>query len=245
LAAPFAATHKAVEVGTGFDAERRKAERGAVGKIRQVLGEQLERVLAVAYYGVDNAFWEHEREVMTAAMLPIIGAIVRKAIEFAVTDLNEQVNVGVDRGSLEANLAKWARTYTYDLIKGIDGNTRKAVQQAMENWAITGGPIDELKNMLEPTFGKTRAELIAETESVRAFGQARMETWKESRVIVGREWRTAQDERVCPICNALNEQQAMLGQPFVTSFGEFWSEPAHPRCRCWTVPVIGYTARPG
>ena len=39
----------------------------------------------------------------------------------------------------------------------------------------------------------------------------------------------------CPICGPLQGQQAALGQQFE---GGFDNPPAHPRCRCWVVPVV-------
>lgn len=235
--------------GGGHDDDRRKIERRAKTDIRRVLGDQLDRVMGAVYVGMvmlSPSFWEHETPIMQAAMLPILTVIVRKAVQFAVGDLEETVHVGVDQASMQARLSKWARTYTYELIKGIDGTTRTAVREAMRNWAIEGGTTTDLRKALEPTFGSVRAQMIAETETTRAFSAAHRESWEESRVVEAREWRTAMDERVCPICGALDGAQAVLGQPFILAgVGEYDDPPAHPRCRCWTVPVIREVSRLG
>ena len=58
--------------------------------------------------------------------------------------------------------------------------------------------------------------------------------WRESGVVAGREWNTAVDELVCPICGPLHGKFAPYGEPFE---GGYDSPPAHPRCRCWISAV--------
>lgn len=238
---PFAATRKAVEIGGagGHDQERQRIERRVQKEVERVLGEQLARIMAQVSFGAESLgadFWGDEADVMVADLLPVIGGIVDAAILIAVSDLQAAVHVGIDPAALEARLARWARKYTFKLIKGIDANTRRIVQESMRNWALTGGTVADLRKMLESSFGKVRAELIAVTEVTRAFAKAHHETWVESGVVVAREWRTAEDLDVCPICrDELNEEQAPLGEMFP---GDVEDPPAHPRCRCWTVPII-------
>jgi len=45
-------------------------------------------------------------------------------------------------------------------------------------------------------------------------------------------WLTARDERVCPICRALDGQMSTLFNPFRQR------PPAHGSCRCWEIPLI-------
>lgn len=51
-----------------------------------------------------------------------------------------------------------------------------------------------------------------------------------SDILSGYEWLTAEDERVCPECEALDHQ--------VFSFHSKEQPPAHPNCRCTVIPVI-------
>lgn len=239
---PSPSTRKAYEIGdSGHDAERRKVEARVQREVQSALDGQMERVMLQAPYGVPGTdFWRDEGHAMTQLLLPVIGAIVRQAVGTATADLDAMMNIGIDRASLEARLARWARTYTFDLIRGVDANTRRSVGEAMANWQIAGGTIDDLRQSLTSTFGANRAVMIAETEVTRAYAAAHRETWEESGVVLAREWRTAMDERVCPICNALNETQARMGKSFA---GGIDDPPAHPRCRCWTVPITKWRLR--
>lgn len=79
------------------------------------------------------------------------------------------------------------------------------------------------------TKAQYRMEMIARTEVLRAHNQGRIKFYGEVGVRK-LEWMTVQDERMCPVCGALD------GRVFDT--GSFPSQPAHPNCRCSSLPVI-------
>jgi hypothetical protein len=76
-----------------------------------------------------------------------------------------------------------------------------------------------------------RAELVAQAEIARAQATAARTVYAET----GRtevEISTAEDDKVCPVCDAAEKLGAHpLGRPPLV--------PLHPRCRCAELPVIG------
>lgn len=83
-------------------------------------------------------------------------------------------------------------------------------------------------------IGRTRGELIARTETIRAHAEAtllRFEQYGIDSVSGQAEFRTARDERVCPICQGLDGTVYSLAE----ARGII---PVHPRCRCVWLPVI-------
>jgi SPP1 gp7 family putative phage head morphogenesis protein len=84
-----------------------------------------------------------------------------------------------------------------------------------------------------------RAMLIAQTEIARAISAAAEARYRAAGVEFV-EWATAEDERVCLICNG-NEAVGTIpiGTPFP---GGTTTPPAHPRCRCALLAVmhVGY-----
>jgi hypothetical protein len=87
----------------------------------------------------------------------------------------------------------------------------------------------ELEALLEPVFGKVRAEAIAVTEITRAASAALDEyqaQLDDAGVMMEKVWRTNRDELVCPLCGPLN------GKP-ETEWGDHGPPPRHPRCRCF------------
>jgi SPP1 gp7 family putative phage head morphogenesis protein len=101
--------------------------------------------------------------------------------------------------------------------------TRDVVNRANQEGLSTR----ETAKLLEGTFGRARASVIAATEMTNIMGAANQAAYRQAGFGEW-SWRTAADRRVDPICEGLD------GETFPMSV-QFSS--AHPRCRCWPVPV--------
>jgi hypothetical protein len=91
--------------------------------------------------------------------------------------------------------------------------------------------VGDLARQLRDVLDKPeRAELVATTEIARAQAEASRTVYRET----GRtevEISTAEDDKVCPVCDAAQAEGAHpLGQPPMV--------PLHPRCRCAELPVL-------
>ena len=87
-------------------------------------------------------------------------------------------------------------------------------------------------------IGITRARMIARTETIRAFSDATLNRYSESgiRGVVGEaELQSAQDGKVCPICQGL---EALGAIPIEEARGVI---PVHPNCRCAWLPVVDFS----
>jgi len=103
----------------------------------------------------------------------------------------------------------------------------KAIQEQQDVAAALADRIDKI--------GRTRGEVLARTETISIFNDAaltRMEMLGILYVTAQLEYEfvTAGDERVCPICAALDGKIYAIAQ----ARGVI---PLHPRCRCSWVPV--------
>lgn len=147
------------------------------------------------------------------------------------------IEIPVDWNLLAEQARDFAKSYVYNLIKNLDDTTMKVVQKAVAAWIESGEPLSALRSRLSEIFNdSTRAQLIAQTESTRAFAAGAQEsyrradikkvTWNTVRMPVGDS-----PGDVCPICH---EFEARGPQP-VDSFDP---PPAHPGCRCWLRPVV-------
>lgn len=176
---------------------------------------------------------------VTDTSQPVMDALRRALVESS--DLGVSVAVGqLERigFSFDWTLANtrardWANSYAAGLITNINDTTRDRVRQAITQWISNGDPLSALVRELQSTFGRSRAELLASTEVTRAYAQANREAYRESKIVSKMRWFTAFDERVCPICGSMHGQEVGLDEQF--SIG---GPPAHPRCRCWIVPVV-------
>lgn len=184
---------------------------------------------------LDDQFWRDEEEKLFLLMLPLMIQSALEGAAAAAAVILAETSVGVDIAIMNEAAVEWARRATFDLVSDITNTTRTILQRRVSEWAASGEPLSVLREILEPVFGKARAEMIASTEVTRAFAEGNIVAWRESGVVQGIEWNTVNDERVCPICVPLNGTVAPLISPFFNGSGP---PPAHVRCRCWLTPVI-------
>ncbi len=178
-----------------------------------------------------DAFWDGEREQLIRVLLPIVTNAALSAAEQALLGLQDVYGIGVDWRLVNEAVQRWSQKYTFDLVGGITDTSRDFLQGSISEWIAGGKPLDELIGTLEPMFGTTRAAMIAATEVTRCYAEGNQETWRQSKVVDGVRWMTAEDELVCPICAPLDQETADLSKGFD-------GPPAHPNCRCYLQPVV-------
>ena len=144
--------------------------------------------------------------------------------------------LSVDWSLINEDARTWARGYAYSQINGITDTTRRILSQRVNDWMVSGKPLQELMRdkRLVQLFGPTRAKMIAVTEVTRAYAEANQLVFQQTGV-QQRRWNTANDELVCPICGPLNGMVVGITEPFS---GGIMLPPAHPNCRCWITPVV-------
>lgn len=85
---------------------------------------------------------------------------------------------------------------------------------------------------------KQRSMMIARTEIIKASTEGQLSLWREAQakglLPAGAEkvWITTPDDRLCPVCEALDGETVRLGGMFQTELGPVSGPPAHPNCRC-------------
>lgn len=186
----------------------------------------------------------HEQFMNDQALRNSVSRMLHDGADLGVSVAVRQMdNIGFGFDYTLANVAArdWAARHTDDLLLQLADTTEQGVGQAVARWIESAEPLQALIDTLTPFFGAARAENIASTEVTRAYAEGNKQAWRESGVVAEVEWRTAQDELVCPICGPLSEKRRRLNnsidgnEPFDVGVT---SPPAHPRCRCWLVPVI-------
>jgi len=178
---------------------------------------------------------------------PTTDAIARTLFDAAGAGVNialdqlERIGVGFDYTLVNTRAQDWAKRYSAELITNINDTTKQAVQQAVERWYGNGEPLSALVDDLQPTFSKRRAKLISQTETTRSAAEGARAGFRESGVVTGMVWKTANDERVCPYCGSLHGQIVSLDGAFYDALPpdlqqrtkrRFETPPAHPGCRC-------------
>ncbi len=140
----------------------------------------------------------------------------------------------IDYTLTNTQAADWARSYSYELVKGINQTTMDALQSAVTRFVETPGmTIGDV--MASLPFDEQRAQMVAVTEITRAYAQGQMQAGRSLAaevpgVRVVKTWFTNNDDRVCEICGPLDGAEVGLDEQFE---GDVDQPPAHPNCRCW------------
>lgn len=119
--------------------------------------------------------------------------------------------------------------------RGMAETTRNDIRALVGKQAEEGWSVERLADEIRAAAktSSVRAELIARTESARAFSLGSQLAWQASGVVAQQEWLVADP---CPICKPLNGKQVPLG----AEFGPGVRVPGdtHPGCKCALAPII-------
>lgn len=150
--------------------------------------------------------------------------------------------------ALKRGISKMATSYNETTLSQLKTVlTEKLNQEGGTNLA-------ELKDAVDGVYSfadERRAGLIAKTESFRAANWANKEAWKASGVVQSLKFYTAEDDRVCQFCAALDDTVIGIDDNFfdagetitgkdgghmIANYGDIGAPPIHPDCRCYIRP---------
>lgn len=222
---------------TGVSAERLAMEmkmgravksyfRGLLKRIEEEMTESK----ALEEKKMDSLFWNREYEILFNILLPVVTDIVVDSAFSAYNSMGGFAEIGVAWEIIHSQAVQWATLHTADVVAQISKTSMDGFLKEFEPWMLSRKPLPELIKALEKYYGPVRAELIAVTETTRAFAQGNLELWRSTGMVKGWEWVTAMDSKVCEICS--NEKIAGFHSM------DALPPPAHPSCRCGMRPVM-------
>lgn len=119
--------------------------------------------------------------------------------------------------------------------------TNEKLQQALIDGISAQESIAQIADRINAVFDNantSRALMIARTETIRATNFASEQAYKESEVVVEKEWLAELDERTDDECARLDGKVVSVGGKFKTEEGNLPYPPIHPNCRCTIIPVV-------
>ena len=200
---------------------------------RKMLSDRLrllnsERKASTQY---DDIFNQNDDTVAAIARLLLIAA------QDGVDLFEDEISFDFDDSLTNAEASRWAQDYAYNLVKGIDDTTRKALRSAISQFVDT--PAMTIQDVMDQMpFDSGRALKIAVTEITRAYAQGQRIAGRELKkqfpdVKVTKKWFTNNDDRVCEICAPLDGQEVELDEDYDSEGTKIDEPPAHISCRCW------------
>lgn len=182
-----------------------------------------------------NPFWRNEAQKVFEFVFPTMLNASTTALEGAFAELTIESGVAFGASFVNELALEFAYKSTLEFVAGITQTTKNFTNSKISEWIESGKPLEDLIQELSPMYGKVRAESIAVTEVTRVYAEANQHAWKESEIVHGKEWLTAEDDLVCPVCGPVSGEVVKLEETF--SNGAF-NPPAHTKCRCGTKPRL-------
>lgn len=187
-----------------------------------------------------NLDWGAEEQALLATLGDLLKSVLAKAQSLVKTRL-AQAGVSVSWEVFDQAARDYADNYTFGLIKDLTDSTRRQLGQTIAQWIETPDDFDDLveqvRRILPPDpypILRDRARLIAQTETTRIYAESRIAGFQAAG-LTQMEWRTAEDELVCPICAPMAGMVGGLNGIVNPDNGQLYTPPAHPGCRCWLV----------
>ncbi|MCK5140150.1 MAG: minor capsid protein, partial [Thermodesulfovibrionia bacterium] len=131
---------------------------------------------------------------------------------------------------------KFIENYSFDLVKGMTEDISNRLKGELSRGLIEGEGVNDLKARVTKVFdvSENRAEMIARTESQRATSLGKLQAYKASGEKAKKVWITTFDNRTCPLCKRMHNQEVDLNDSFKDPNTDWKSQIPlrHPRCRC-------------
>lgn len=186
-------------------------------------------------------FWTEEHRRYLEALGPTALTILMAGAETGAAVLPVGYELLINWDYFNQSAIDFLKTYGMTHAQGITNTTQSQTVNIISDWIRSGESMDYLQDKLAPIYGKKRAEMIAVTEVTRIYAEGNILAWKATGLVGAKKWQTANDERVCPICGPLHGMIVGIDENgFTTEVGGLGltAPPAHPRCRCWLLPVV-------
>lgn len=203
-------------------------------KERDPIERAMQREIEQAFAGFEPEFAEAiandeepDYDGLRKALIAILVTYLVRAFMDEVAELEAEYDVSFDPAEMAALATEWAVGFAPEEADRLIATTQKTVNKAAAAWAAGLLTLEQLSEMLAPSFSKSRAALIAISLITVALSLA-FDKYKEMLEPLGYElieiWETAGDDLVCEFCRPLDG----------TERGTAWTDPPplHCRCRC-------------
>jgi len=167
--------------------------------------------------------------------------------------VEEIFNLGVPQRQLRR-----LYTRTYENLQSVNEDAADAVRDVLTEGLAEGiNPRKMARSLTKEvrTIQHTQAEVLARTEVINSYSTSTLDRYERAGVdgvSVSGEFATADDDRVCPICESIEASEYAINEMREGTFtfessdsepdhleGEYpIKPPVHPQCRCAILPVI-------
>ncbi len=202
--------------------------------------------------------WAQAAMNFKAAIQPIVHATILQAGQSA------SQAVGLESSQFDPftpAIVEYFQNRSMKVAKDVNDETEKQLRAALSQGVQDGMSSWDLTAVVEDVMGSAstiRASRIASYEVTHAQTYGDIQAWTQSGVVSGKEWRTAEDEKVCPSCRSMNGRITGLGDNYYNQgdeividrpgkdtpyrlkldYEDIQGPSLHAHCRCVLLPVM-------
>ena len=253
------------------DIEARELRR-YITELERTVGQQLTpiRDLVRDWKGAPEELVERVREMATRMRADLAKEIAAIARPYAAVMADAGARSGlaalpqsipavadmVEFGQANPLAVRAAENTAIRMANTVAQTTARNVSEHVAEGIRTGETIEEMAAWIEDEgFSESRATMIARTESAYAYTEGRIEAWKETGVVQGKQWLLSPD--ACEFCEAaareFGEKSVGLDDNFYDrgtvltgtaggsmrlDYSPVQGPPLHPNCRCDTTAAL-------
>lgn len=184
----------------------------------------------------EQIVYKHFMSILNLVKSEILSQVGEASIEVSFDLLNERA-----LKFLEDKKIKFA-------IKVAD-TTHKAIIKELSEGFKLGEGIPELSNRIKnmPEFSMKRATVVSRTEIISSSNAGTLQGYKESGVVIGKEWDSHEDERTRKHHLEANGQRVKIDDPFIVDDDllDYPGDNSHDakasnviQCRCTLKPIL-------
>ncbi len=160
-----------------------------------------------------------------------------------------QSSVGVSFDLLNENALKFLEDKKIKFAIKVADTTHKAIIKELSEGFKLGEGIPELSNRIKNMheFSMKRATVVSRTEIISSSNAGTLQGYKESGVVIGKEWDSHEDERTRKHHLEANGQRVKLDDPFIVDDDllDYPGDNSHDakasnviQCRCTLKPIL-------
>lgn len=191
---------------------------------------------------------------LSEQLMPLIQNALGQGLRHGANALPSMIGFDVTN----PEVTRFTEGYTIKLARQIAGTTELAARDVILSATGEGLSIPEISKRLmdmDAAVSSARAEMIARTETTRAFMEGQREAWAMSGQVVAKRWLLAPG--ACEFCQAVSEQfnakevplndaffklgdvlEGKSGGKMRLDYSPIMGPPLHPHDRCDLVPVL-------
>ena len=164
----------------------------------------------------------------------------------------ERLALEIEFDFTNPEVQKWLKEYVFKFAAKIEADSVEQLRRALLDGLDAGEGIPKITRRINDIFidwSKSRAEMVARTEAIRAANRGAVEAYKQAG-ITKKVWITHHSDRTCLFCESLDgkivgveENYFDIGDKFTVEDGDKMQTlkleyedvghpPLHPRCRC-------------